>query len=304
MKIPACPYCGKDKRRAGGGTASFLRVVRHETCESCGALFTLLTQAGCALVAVTQTEKQLEALVSWINDVLDPTFEAYREELCAARTNRFESWLCSDFITKHPNDSPYLKDRSFVLSSEGRKSVDAYHAQAFKAHPEDPQKPYPPKVPEIPYVFVPSQRTRGLRLIDRARSATLLAPEHPRIRKDREYWRSVCDAVRASVPAPPFSDWRPIENQYERSNRAPPWYRFRHENNEVTVGYRHRVASLQISVGGAREDRVASALKALALRDDVTFWHDDESIGIHAWTREKAVEYLCAMLRAASQENA
>lgn len=298
MSLPDCPYCGSAEKTSGAVFFSPLRSTHYFYCDPCKAQFTRVWQAGNAILAVTRTENEIEALNKWFNAAVDPAFADYRERLDALRKKRFEAWLRNHFLRAFPQDATYVTERSFYsLSAEGKALVQQYLKREREPRASDPGIPYPPQVPAaLPFVYV--RVGDQFKPINRNVSARTPLCEHPRVRKDREYWSAVCAAVKLRFPEmPSFAAWRPIKNRYENSEYAPPWYQFSFNGAEFTVGYRHRVASLQVESSAVRDER---ELKDLAKIDDVTFWSDSESTGIHAWTQDKSVEYLLAMIQAVS----
>lgn len=294
MILPNCPYCGSASKTGGGGEFSHLRSIQNYGCGSCEARFTRITQAGCEILVATHTENEMEALEKWFNTAVNSAFACYQEKLDDLREKRFERWLRCHFLRTCPQDEAYLTERSFYkLSEAGKKHVRAYCNRERAPRLGDPIFPCPPQVPDaLPFVYV--RVGNQFKTINRNVSARTPLCEHPCVRKDREYWSAVCATVKQQFPEmPAFAAWRAIQNRYENSDYAPPWYQFTFNGAEFTVGYRKRVASLQIAPG-----RNLQELKDLAYADTVTFWTDSESTGIHAWTQDKAVEYLCVMLRA------
>jgi len=298
ISLPDCPYCGSASKTGGGGEFSHLRSIRYYGCSSCEAQFTFVSQAGCTVLSATRTKEEIEALNKWFNAAVDPAFACYQEKLDDLREKRFEAWLRNHFLRAFPQDAAYATERSFyTLSAEGKALVQRYLKREREPRASDPSIPYPPQVPaELQFVYV--RVGDQFKPINRNVSARTPLCEHPRVRKDREYWSAVCAAVKLRFPEmPSFAAWRPIKNRYENSEYAPPWYQFSFNGAEFTVGYRHRVASLQVESSAVRDER---ELKDLAKIDDVTFWSDSESTGIHAWTQDKSVEYLLAMIQAVS----
>lgn len=80
--------------------------------------------------------------------------------------------------------------------------------------------------------------------------------------------------------------WIETANQYDGSKCS--WYVFNLNGVQITVGWRKRVVSITIG------KPMAVSLSALGKRDDVTHFEDNGSYTIHAWNKEKCIEYMVA----------
>lgn len=211
-------------------------------------------------------------------------------------------------------------------ATKGRKQVGSYLPV-----PPDLRVPvYPPQLPVIPGVVSYFWGTVDWNPIDHQHSLSLPLIEDPILARNREFfddvWAQVGKQLGETLPAAV-----PVKNEY---GGIEPWYSLNYRGATVTLGWRKRVVSLRVET--ARSISV-KLLKALATRDGVTFeatrgkvrkpieevfsntdlkslrqcFPDgmievDEpgdtgsgatQVTIHAWGKDKTVEYLSAMCR-------
>jgi hypothetical protein len=166
----------------------------------------------------------------------------------------------------------YVNDR---LIAQWRALSEIYSGASFTT----------PTPPELPIGVVAHISTRLGEVIEWGPVITaretkgIAAPEDPIAVRHRVYWTALLAELG-------ISQYRQIPNGYN-GDKLEPWYTFNLCGAEVTVGPRHRVSVIEVN----EPDFDSSALAGLACRDAVTFYTRDGITGIHAWTREKFVEY-------------
>jgi hypothetical protein len=109
-----------------------------------------------------------------------------------------------------------------------------------------------------------------------------VAPEDPIAVDHREYWSQLLAELG-------ITQYRTVSNRYDGS-ALKPWYEFVYADARWVVGPRHRVDVLEVVTLIDLEP-----IQKLAKADDVTHYgngSESEPFGIHAWTREKFVEYF------------
>jgi hypothetical protein len=254
-----------------------------------------------------------QAGMEWLNGPLQVTLRAYDEAVEAVRlaVDKAEWELRCDFLglprgtkVQYAVAPPYEK---YLRRPDGSDVTDEGTIRRFCAERE-PRYPrgalvvpvVPPKLPDCLTAYVRTAEGWWDR-VDRAESSALSVPPDPiRVRHDA-FFGEIFAALRAAgVEVSP----REVSNQYyEDRNCAEPWYAFDVAWRRFTVGPRKRVIS--VTVEG--ESFHAGELRNLAERDGVSYWADESwksgrtwpgKVTIHAWTKEKCVEYLLAAVRA------
>lgn len=164
--------------------------------------------------------------------------------------------------------------------------------------------PTPPQLPPFLSVRLLSEDGNVVwTTVDHRHAATLAVPQDPiRVHHDAFYAGLFVDLTQAlGVPIVT----QEVPNRYSGNSKLEPWYTFHLGTTKFTVGPRKRVTSIEAK-NDAEMD--TAAIRALAGRDNVTYeanggWKSEKqlarSILIHAWTREKTLEYLTVLGRAA-----
>ncbi|MBI4414672.1 MAG: hypothetical protein HY566_00350 [Candidatus Kerfeldbacteria bacterium] len=166
--------------------------------------------------------------------------------------------------------------------------------------------PTPPQLP--PFLFVRLLSEDGTSVwttVDHRHAATLTVPQDPiRVGHDAFYAGLFVDLTQA-LGVPMVTQEAP--NRYSDNSRLEPWYTFRLGTTMFTVGPRKRVISIE-----ARNDAGldTTEIRSVAQQDKVTYeadggWQSEKersrSIVIHAWSREKALQYLTILGREAQR---
>lgn len=155
--------------------------------------------------------------------------------------------------------------------------------------------PLPPQLPASLRVF--ARGAESWTEIEHAACAVVKIPRDPiRVRHD-EYWGCRFAEIQTLVGKP--VQRKEIPNQYYQDvNNLEPWFAFDHNGLNFVVGPRKRVYAIKVtSTKPFAVARIAERAKA----DGVTYTSDGEwqgegrtaqSIEVHAWTKEKLLEYL------------
>jgi hypothetical protein len=164
------------------------------------------------------------------------------------------------------------------------------------------QAPIPPRIPgdEVAvWVLRGRGAERKFRSVDPAETQELPVPPDP----IRVYHDALFAEIFAAVGLT-NAERREIPNRYYRDDfNKEPWYEFSLGTFKIVIGPRKSVISMSLIRHNEPYD--PSALAALGNRDDVTYVteHESETVPdlvrnatIHAWGKDKTIEYLRVML--------
>lgn len=167
--------------------------------------------------------------------------------------------------------------------------------------------PLPPRIPGddvivwIHHVSSSDSKPSVWERVDPESTKYLAIPPDP-IRVDHDaLFSSIFSAVGI-----PESAQKEIPNRYYKDTaNKNPWYSIRIGEVEFVVGPRKRVISIEIRrIDGKDFDEGSypfdyRILDALASKDHVTYSDSPSCISIHAWGKDKAIEYLGILVAAA-----
>jgi len=207
-------------------------------------------------------------------------------------------------FAEHGNHEEQAQATAILRALEARKQAkkNNWYQEGF------PEVPIPPQVPGdevVVYVHRPTDHGWVWEHIDPDKTQNLEIPPDPiRVYHDALYEEifketGLSSSPRAEIPNGYYSD--KFKNE--------PWYEFEINGFKLTVGPRKRVISITLQ---RDEEFEVLALKALGERDGVTYtandgWKSDlkvaTSANLHAWGKEKAIEYIKAMLEVTSAAN-
>jgi len=121
-------------------------------------------------------------------------------------------------------------------------------------------------------------------------------PQDPRRRRHDELFQKVFAEVRGNGFV--LRDMKEIPNQYFKdTNDIEPWYTFRQGKSKFLVGPRKRVYHISVTAPKFKLVHHQKVTKELGQRDNVTWEASGKTALIHAWGRDKLVEYLTALLK-------
>jgi len=250
----------------------------------------------------------------WMNEILLPTWRHRLAALKAHETLEWATWLKEVFYVKFPDlhgSTPLFTDHQISYHDcpeDAQKLHDETWGSRDKplkkgvylTYPDDLLRPlYPPAFPEITgvvgYFAIRKTDKNGdsythWSKIDPAYSEYLPIPEDPIITKNREYFDAVWTEM--AERGIDLGERIPVENGY---GGKEPWFRAVFGDTTIVMGWRKRVVSLRVEYQVARNN---SAIRKLAEEDRVTFGvsEDGTRVYIHAWTKDKVMEYLTVLL--------
>lgn len=156
----------------------------------------------------------------------------------------------------------------------------------------------PPMVPQCVTVFHPLDDGEWL-MIDHTKTVDIAVPADPiRVRHDT-YFNEVFAKLEDELGKIHRTE---VKNEYCGSENEP-WYQFSIGKVVFTIGPRKRVIAVKIT---APEGISTDAIRNIAQADQTTYtadggWQSDAliatAIEVHAWTKEKLVEYLTILGR-------
>jgi hypothetical protein len=304
--LPWC-ICLAHDYCSGGGQFGGERSSQWFTCEACGRPLLLVSHYMTALLipkrAVTEFPQEG---IDYVNGPLDVTMRAYKvavEEVREAAERAEWDIFCD--MRGYPRGTKVghgVRGERCLCHPDGRRldgeraieRADAlFDARRGRGRVLFPP-PIPPRIPDCLIVFVPEG---GWHEVNRGESAALHVPPDPRRRAHDERFGRLFAEIRDVGPNLKVEE---IPNDYhEDKNRAEPWYAFGYGMLKFRVGPRKRVISIEAESFAPFQVR---RLRLLAEQDKVTYeasggWEASATkVLIHAWTDEKFVEYMMALL--------
>jgi hypothetical protein len=154
-----------------------------------------------------------------------------------------------------------------------------------------PVTPLPPTLPKGVIAFIkragstpcPPSTTMWAGPYDENDTKDVLAPEDPIFTKHKAYWSKLLAELG-------IKEYQPTRNRY-CGTPLEPWYEFSLHGACVVVGPRKRVDVIEVEKTPPFE---CPELQLAGKRDNVTVYKN----GIHAWKREKFIEYFHIVERA------
>jgi hypothetical protein len=239
-----------------------------------------------------------------------------------------------------PDDARAAIDAVFGGTNEVRKVGNYLTIPEGLQKPVVPPQ-VPQAVHDGTWVFL-SRIESGWERLDPAATVDLPIPRDPLIVRNEEFWNDVFTQVEQAIEQP-FPERAETPNGYSNRPNAEPWYTFTLAGTEFRVGWRKRVTSLTLTfpqpkaVGDihalADRDSVTysakSAPRDFIIADEIEKESEREmltrlyesgvipdydrlpddapealSVTIHAWGKDKTIEYLTQMCRTAIMEAA
>lgn len=268
---PPCPNCGA-LWIAGGGMYG-AGVQQWFKCE-CGAAAVYLSSSGGATFLAAAPEAAKEPLNNYINHVVFPYLQMVGADVEAA----WESYVAGRF--------PKVK------TDEDRERYTEEHRE-FLIGRRSPQLPC---IPKGITGYAPRTGEGWVRM-DPEESAKRPRAHDVRRAGHEAYFSRIFDAVRTATGTA-FIPERIANRYYDDIRSSEPWFAFDVHETAFIVGPRKRVVHIE----AAGLPSGTSPISRLGKRDDVTYEESEGSAMIHAWTEEKAIEYLTLLVKHASRD--
>lgn len=328
--LPPCP-CGHSNYRSDGCHLGPERSSQWFFCGKCGRPVLTIADAGVVhLLTPTKTQAEMpQEGIDWANSKLNTHLADLQDRFRTAaehwaKTYAWEA-VCDEFGYPHgttvgyapfekyekggPYGEYYLQDaaKKEIPGTRDRTLMDKFRdrwRELEESRPFSQAHRLPPQVPKCLYVRI-GYYVRGLGEnvawsppVSHEHTKNIPVPEDPRRRKSLEFWKGVFDELRGHGYV--FSEPEEVPNRYWGDpNKTEPWYTFVHAKTRYIVGPRKRVYHISIEKGTRTPlKRQRECLGKLGKRDDVTYWVEKDNAGIHAWGRDKLIEYLTAAMEA------
>ena len=301
-ELPHC-VCGLHKWNSGGGSFGVMSQQGF-TCHYCGrhASIIFYEHAGCFITTEEYTDN-IDNYKDWLNNTLLITMRAYGELVEIAQKKIYQRWL-AQFKSRHVRYFDYttigaLKGHDDKLWEFGCKQAEKLYRKPYYLNPKSVKLPALSKLPEglqFAWFVGGGDNESNWQWVHHRNTEYIECPPDPIRVKHDAYWNEIF----AKFPNV-FDKREEIKNRYCGA-ACEPWYKIMIPTAQMIIGPRKRVDSIQVTF--SRKVNV-SCLRDIAKADGTTYTADggwqgisDEAteIEIHAWTKEKVVEYLTIIL--------
>lgn len=322
--LPQCPICAaydstaESSYRPGGASIGGGHAHQWFTCLGCSAPVLLWQEAGAGylifssgLYVPTPQEAhdasrasdafsmRRSAPTEWVNGIVGVTLRDWESRRDAARKKAWLGFL-PGFLERHnvKESEPGCIRYHDLPTQEAKDEIDEWNKHEHLV----PGFEDSPPLPRIPSgIFVLRHTHAGWNEQDQGSSWDIEVPPDPITVRNAAFWKEVFEKVEVSGATE-------IPNGYCRAPNEP-WFKFVVGGVTFEVGWRKRVVSIT-ATSTTELDFTVIFEKAKA--DNVTFEIDDfygtkdrpmpvhgKSVLIHAWSRDKCIEYLNALLMVA-----
>jgi len=288
-----CPWCGcttwdlGDQRYNTDDSS-----VGHYKCTGCLTHAVFFAQGHANLFVISE----LAAELIWIELAVVPAWALEAERLEAARAelsaiHRLETNKAMGL----PPDARGMAIPDDVRS-EWTDRLASFRSSAAWQHPKGFERsPLPPQMPAGMKAFI--RQPTGWEQVNPEDTANLPIPTHPIRTRHEALFGETFAAVKSALEIEFVPTELPSGYGPDPLNLVP-WYSFFIGPVEFTVGPRKRVISIS-----AKSPLPMNLIEIheLSERDEPTYERDGDDLAvlIHAWGREKLLEYLLAIGRAA-----
>lgn len=300
-QAPKC-ICGTKQWNSGGASISPLLQSQWFTCNNCSRpALNISNGGGHAFIIPTESNGEFpEDGMEWVNGTLLITLRDVQERLTKAR-DVIEEAACKDFCESEglPHESK-MHDMDEGQRTRFQSMFDALHKEESWRSPAGfEEQSLPPQIPRSVTVYHPLGGCEW-KEINHAETADIEIPADPvRVRHDA-YFGEVFANLEEEFGEISRTE---VKNEYCGAE-SEPWFRFVLGSLTFTVGPRKRVIAVKVD---ASEGFDTESIRSVASADDTAYtadggWKSDAetatSIEVHAWTKEKLIEYLMILGRA------
>lgn len=298
--LPSC-ICGAKQWIPGG--AMLAPDIHHQqfTCNHCSRpAVDIATAGGHAFMISTEKNKELPIDgVAWINSVL----------LIAWRDIEYKRQQAREKIETHVWDTTCekLKLSSETLLKDMKPEQKKYMQDMLKELHASTQWltppgfcdiKLPPQLPESLTMYLYAKKNKWHK-VDPYKTKDLPIPPDPiRVAHDT-YFDDVFYELEKKFGA---IDRTRVRNRYTGAQNQP-WYEFKIKNFVFVFGPRKRVTAIQATTEGIIATK---NIRSIAVADNTTYYADGDwqsdiprakKIEVHAWTKDKLIEYLTILIR-------
>lgn len=287
--LPNCK-CGAHKYSGGGGSFSTSLAQQIFVCESCNA--EALVLSGYAVPTHVFFSRDFDRL--WKSDtdyLFGPLLAAWRTYE-KDREDRYveamrEAGLLHVQVAERCGLDP-KKTTFYDLPAEVQDEIERKRDEIRVKTWYSKDAPLPPKLPRSILAYR-EYGDESWELIDHDECEKLEVPKDPiRVSHDA-WWNAIFSALEARYGVIARME---IKNKYfDDKNNLEPWYEFTIRNVDFVVGPRKRVDCIDAFGKALNRD----AIVAIATKDNVTFIDRPGGFTIHAWGKEKTIEYISAI---------
>lgn len=311
--VPPC-ICGDQEDpeqdyRPGGGQISGGFSQSGFTCKRCNRSVMAVDANGCGPYIIFPTDSHgfSNEDFEYLNGVL---LRATRDAE-ARRKNHIEHVqreFIAEIVTKHDLDPDEITAWGALpdeIKNQYRHKFDAFIPDAFREWAEQHGHPVPPQLPPTLRIKMRELKDGAWEWVevDHAKSAEMDIPRDPiRGRRD-EYWGGIF-AELAKLLEVDQVERKEIPNRYYPDRfKSEPWYEFEAFGVTFVVGPRNRVDAVHV-LGKDGAKFACKRIRELSERDKTTFTANDawkpevdeaSSVEVHAWTKDKLIEYFGAI---------
>lgn len=332
-KFPPCPPTGGLWQPNGSNHSSHGTHLYYRASDNLSTLLTVVERTG-TMTAIVCDSRDVEVLNDYVNGTL-ATQARHHDRACDHVRETIEKHLWDEFCRTlgFPNGvkekySPEALGLTYT-DNDGAPVELGDKAQAYDEGRHDfynknratlnKWRFIPPPVPvNVPAELTVYWQPQGYEapydapwvLVPHSYEPWIPLPEDPLRAEHDAFYREVFAAVKVRLGYDLSVILNEIPNEYlskDSMNRVfKPWYKGRVQGTysglDIKVGPRSKVQSLTFNYGKGYDGkpRTPHALKALAERDKVTYYEDKDGVTIHAWGKDKLIEYLVAGIDAAS----
>jgi hypothetical protein len=300
-ELPPCLVCTCNNYKPGGGRFGGEVSQQGFSCGTCGVDVMLLSMDMCHVLLYAPTDAHTE----YVNRYLLSAWRAWKTQVELLRSKiRMEHLHVVNEAMGLPQETTGYTVGEERYSEWARRldEMAREHRLTILFPPDCEPCPLPPQMPgDMLAMHRPTLGGGWVRIMPEETRLLRIPPDPIRVHHEAVF-TEIRHRVEAVTSQAIIFDQIPNE-YFDDKYAREPWYTFRMPRGTIVIGPRKRVISIQ-----ARDcDPPISteALYALAERDNVT-WEADggwkskispaKSCEIHAYGKDKAVEYLTALV--------